>query len=85
MSIHYLTESEAAAVKPKHSYNDLYNLFFKPVVEGAAPGISFMATDYGYVSSVSAERSLRAAIKRLRLPLRTLYRGDTVYVIRRDD
>lgn len=74
MSIKYLTEAEIPKRNDKRTYNSIYNAFFKPVVEGAAPGISFVATEYGYSSVESAIHSLRTAAKNNRLPLIIMHR-----------
>lgn len=85
MSIKYLTEAEIPQRRDKRTYNSIYNAFFKPVVEGAAPGISFVATEYGYSSVESAAHSLRTAAKSNRLPLIVMYRGGTVYVVKSEE
>lgn len=78
MSIKYLTEAEIPKRRDKRTYNSIYNTFFKPVVEGAAPGISFVATDYGYSSVESAAKSNR-------LPLIVMCIGGTVYVVKSEE
>ena len=85
MSIKYLTEAEIPKRRDKWTYNSIYNAFFKPVIEGAAPGISFVAMEYGYSSVESATHSLRTAAKSNRLPLIVMYRGDTVYVVKSEE
>lgn len=85
MSIKYLTEAEIPKRRDKRTYNSIYNAFFKPVIEGEAPGISFVAMEYGYSSVESACHSLCAAVKKYRLPLRIMYREGTVFVVKKGE